>query len=141
MPVTIFVTAGLFVLFVVANWAVCTLLDGKGTFKDIISTAAYSLIPYLVTQIIKIPLTNVLVPSESVFIELITIIGLLWSIALLLVGMLTIHEFSFGKTVWSLILTLAGMVAMVFLAVLLFSLMRQVYSFVASVWKEIEFRF
>lgn len=141
MLVTLFVTAGLFLLFVVANWAICTLLDGKGTFRDIVSTTAYSLIPYLVSQVIKIPLTNVLVPAESVFIQIITVIGVLWSAALLIVGMLTIHEFSFGKTVWTLILTLLGMFAMVFLAVLLYSLMRQVFSFVTSVYKEIQFRF
>ncbi len=137
---TVLVTVGLFVIFVASNWAFCTLIDGKGTLKDIIATTAYSLIPYITTRIIAVILTNVLVPSESVFIEIVTAIGILWSFTVLLLGMLSIHEFSVSKTVFSLLFTLLGMVIILFLGVLIFSLIRQIANFVLSVYKEVIFR-
>ena len=141
MPVTLLLTVGLYVMFCVSNWAICTLIEGKGTIKDIMATTAYSLIPYLVTQGIAVILTNVLVPTESVFIAIITTIGLLWTGAILILGMLTIHEFSVSKTIIALILTILGMIAMVLLAILLYSLMKQMFSFFVSIYKEISFRY
>lgn len=141
MPVTLLLTVGIYVMFCISNWAICTLIDGKGTMKDIFATTAYSLIPYIITKGIAIVLTNVLVPTESVFITIITTIGLLWTAAVLILGMLTIHEFSLGKTLWSLILTILGMIAMILLAILLYSLMKQMFSFFVSIYKEITFRY
>lgn len=141
MPVTLLLTVGIYIMFCVSNWAICTLIEGKGTMKDIFATTAYSLIPYLVTQGIAVILTNVLVPTESVFITIITTIGLLWTAAVLILGMLTIHEFTVGKTIISLLLTLLGMIAMVLLAILLYSLMKQMFSFFISIYKEISFRY
>ena len=127
-------------MFCVSNWAICTLIEGKGTMKDILATTAYSLIPYILTQAIAVLLTNVLVPSEGVFITIITTIGLIWTAGILILGMLTIHEFSLAKTIWSLLLTILGMVAMILLAILLYSLMKQMFGFFVSVYKEISFR-
>lgn len=98
------------------------------------------MIPYLISQFIKVILTNVLVPKEAVFFEIICIIGLIWTIAVLFVGMMTIHEFTAGKTVWALLLTLLGIVIIVFLIILLFSLAQQLVNFIKSVYKEIIFR-
>ena len=141
MPVTLLLTVGIYVMFCVANWAICTLIEGKGTMKDILATTAYSLIPYIATQGIAVILTNFLTPSESVFITIITTIGLIWTAAILILGMLTIHEFSLAKTIWSLILTILGMIAMVLLAILLYSLMKQMFSFFISIYKEVSFRY
>lgn len=141
MPVTLLLTVGIYTMFCVSNWAICTLIEGKGTMKDIFATTAYSLIPYIITQGIAVVLTNVLVPTENVFIVIITTIGILWTAAILILGMLTIHEFSVAKTIISLLLTILGMIAMVLLAILLYSLMKQMFSFFISIYKEISFRY
>ena len=140
MLVELFLTVGVFTAFVISNWFISILLEGKGTARDIIATTAYSLIPYLVTQGIKIILTNVLVPSESVFIQIITTIGIVWTVAVLFTGLMTIHEFSVGKTIGSILLTLVGIVIIVFLIILLYSLVQQLGNFISSVYHEIIFR-
>ena len=141
MPITLLVTVGIYVMFCVANWGICTLIEGKGTMKDIIATTAYSLIPYVVTLFISTLLTNFLVPQEQVFISIVTIIGLIWTAGVLILGLLTIHDFTLSKTIISILLTILGMVAMVLLAILLYSLMKQMFGFFESVYKEIDFRF
>ena len=141
MPVTMLLTVGLYVMFCIANWAICTLFEGKGTIKDIFATTAYSLIPYIVCLAIRVVLTNVLVPSESVFIEIIMTIGIIWSAGVLILGMLTIHDFTVAKTIGALILTLLGIVAIVFLVIMLYSLLKQMFSFFVSLYKEIDFRY
>ena len=141
MPITILVTVGMYALFCISNWAICSLMDGKGTFKDICATTAYGLIPYIVTLAMSTILTNFLVPQEQVFIGIVTTIGLIWSAGVLILGLLTIHDFSLGKTIWTILLTLLGMAAIILLAILLFSLMKQMFGFFESVYKEIDFRY
>ena len=133
-------TVGVFTAFVISNWFMSVLLEGKGTAKDIIATTAYSLIPYLITQAIAVVLTNVLIPSESVFIQIITAIGFLWTGAVLFLGLMTIHEYSVGKTIWSIALTILGIVIIVFLIILLYSLLQQLINFISSIYKELVFR-
>ncbi len=137
---TFLTTIGLFIVFVISNWALCALIDGGGNFKNIVSTTAYSLIPFIITRFIMTVMTNVFVPSESVFVSIVSVIGILWSFLVLLLGLMTIHEFSVSKTVFSLLLTLLGMAVIVFLAVLIFSLIQQMANFIISVYKEIIFR-
>ena len=140
MMVELLLTFGLFIVFVAANWFISILLEGKGNIEDIIATAAYSLIPYIITQGIKVILTNFLVPSENVLITIVTTIGILWTAAVLIIGLMTIHEYSVAKNIWSLILTLVIIVFIVFLIILLYGLVEQFTSFISSIYKEISFR-
>lgn len=138
--VEIAVTFGIFVLFVLSNWVVSLLSDGKGSARDIIATVAYSMIPYVISQFIAVLLTNFLVPTESVFIEIVKIIGIIWTLVIMFLGLMTIHEYSVGKTIWSVILTLVGIIIIIFLIILLYSLLQQLIDFIRSVYKEILFR-
>lgn len=140
MPVQLVLTVGVFVAFVISNWFISVLFEGKGTIKDIIAIVSYSLIPYLVSQLIKIVLTNFLVPSESVFITIVTTIGLIWTIVVMFLGLMTIHEYSVGKTVFSILLTFVGIIIIVFIVILLYSLLQQLTNFISSVYREIIFR-
>lgn len=134
------VTIGAFMLFALSNWVVAALTDGKGTLKSIIATIAYSLIPYLISKFICVGLTNLLVPSESVFIDIISVIGIIWTASVLFLGLMTIHEYSVGKTIWALLLTILSMIIIVFLMILLYSLMQQLFDFIRSVFMEITYR-
>lgn len=140
LSTTILATIGIFLVFVISNWALCTLLDGKGTLKDITATTAYSLIPYIITRVIMVVMTNMFVQSESVYIQIVSVIGILWTALILILGMLSIHEFSLSKTIFALLLTVFGMMVIIFLAVLILSLFQQMVNFGTSVYKEILFR-
>lgn len=135
-PITFVRTGGVYILFCVANWGVCTLLDGKGTFKEIAATTAYALLPYVVSIYISTFISGYLLTSEEVYINMVQVIGGAWSIMLLVVGLLSIHDFTFVRTIGSLILTIVGVVVIIFFFMMFVGLLQQTWGFGTSVYKE-----
>ncbi|MEF2247387.1 YIP1 family protein [Paenibacillus sp. IITD108] len=133
-------TVGLFVLWVTANWALCTLLDGKGKAKEIWIYSSYALTPIIAATLISIIATNVLTKDEGMFIEYLMIVAYIWSLALLLIGMSTVHEYTLNKTLASSLFSVAGMSFILFLGVLVFGVIQQIYAFADTIYKELLFR-
>lgn len=132
-----------FVLFgawTVGNWAVCTLLDGEGTLKNICIYSAYSLIPYTAQLYINVVLSHFLIWDEFVFMQIIELIGTGWTVILLFSAIKSVHQYTFGKTVFAVILTIAAMLVMLFLLVLFMSLIQQVFIFISTVYTELSYR-
>lgn len=133
-------TLVLFSLWVVANWALCTLMDGEGRFADIWVASAYALLPYIITLAVVAVLSNFLVMQEGSFLECAMVIGQGWSIVLMFFAMQVIHQYSVKKTLVSMALTVVGIGIILFLCILLFSLFQQLYIFVYTIYSEIKFR-
>lgn len=130
-------TAGIVVLWTVVNWAVCTLFGGKGRIKEILSVISYSLIPSLIGSIVFVVVSNVLVPDEAAFLNVLTIICTAYTYILLAVGSMTVHDYSLGKFIGTTILTLFGCAIVVFLLVAVVILLQQTWGFLATVYSEI----
>ena len=130
----------LFAAWVVGNWSICTLLDGEGTMKNICIYSAYALVPYIAQIFITTILSHFLIQDEVVFIQAIRIIGIGWSVILLFSAIKSVHQYSFGKTVFAIVLTIVAMLIMLFLLVLFMSLVQQVYIFISTIYTEISYR-
>jgi hypothetical protein len=130
----------IFCVWVVANWAMCTLFDGEGTMRRIFIYSAYALVPYIVCSLANTILSHVLVEDEAIFMTTINIVGLIWSIALMLSAMKSVHQFSIGKTLLLILLTFVAMIAILFLLVLLLTLFQQVIIFILSIYTELSYR-
>lgn len=131
---------GAFTMWTIMNWMISTLFDGKGRIKDIWLYSSLCLQPYILTSIIRTILSNVFVPDEAVFLTWIDTVGILWSVAMLFVALIIIHEYTFGKVLWSSLGTLAGIGIVLFLAVLGFSLCQQILGFATDIVSEIGYR-
>ncbi len=128
------------ILWTFSNWMVTTLFEGKGRLKEIWSVTLIATIPYAFSLLLHALLTNIIIVDEAVFLNYIMIFGLLWSLILLLCGLMVLHDFSFSKVFWTSFLTIAFMAVIVFLAVILYSLFQQIYSFFIDIIDEIAYR-
>lgn len=129
-----------FLLWVVVNWSLTTLMEGKGTIKDIYIAAAFALTPYILIILPITLLSYFLLSQEAALYYVLRFVAQLWFFVLLFTGSMMIHEFSVKKTFWSTVFTGAGMVLVAFIALLFFSLIGEMVFFVTSLYNEINFR-
>lgn len=134
-------SAMIIVLWSIANWAICTLMDGEGWFKDIWITSCYSTMPLVVTTIPITVLSKILTISESSWLTLLSTLAFLWMILLMLMSNTIIHQYTLKKSIFSMILTILGVFILLLLVVLLVSLVAQFWDFLHTVGQELMFRF
>lgn len=133
-------TTVLFMAAIAVNWAVCTLLDGKGHLIEIANVGACALLPYICGLCITVMLSHVMTLDENTYIQVISVVSVLWAFIILLGGLSAVHEYSFSKTVASLLLTVVGMVILAFIVLLAASLLQQTWSFLRAVVTETIYR-
>ncbi|MBO5197659.1 MAG: YIP1 family protein [Lachnospiraceae bacterium] len=123
MVATFFIVTG-------ANWCFCTLLDGKGKFKDICYVAACAVLPMILMNILTLIASRFLTANESVILEYPALVIKGWALVIFFIGLSEIHDYSGKKTFLSLILTVVGILIILFLGLLLVMLFQQLYQFV-----------
>ena len=133
-------TIGILLVGCIANWAITTLVDGKGTFKNIFIYASYSLIPSAIAAFIVTIISQVMVQNEAVFVQAILIVGYAWTAILLFMSMMTVHTFTTKKAILMTLLTVVGMLVIVFLLMLLVVLYSQVSTFVTTIMYELFYK-
>lgn len=123
-------------LFVIANWSMTTLLDGDGSMKYIFMTLCYSLLPTIIIEIVIIALSNVLCIREIDFISVLNMLATLWTCLLAFFGLSVTHGYTLKRNLLAVILSLVGMIMILFLCLLFFSLIETIITFLSTVWKE-----
>ena len=129
-----------FIVLCVANWAMTTLFDGKGRFKDIYIGMCYALVPYILIQLPMILVSNMLTFEEGSFYSVLLSFSVIWCVFLVFVGLMEIHDYSPGKTFIFLIVTIVGAGVILFLMLVFFSLLSDAVAFFVSFYREIVFR-
>lgn len=129
-----------FFLFCIANWSITCLMEGEGRLKDIVTVVGYSMLPMVLTLVPVTLLSRFIADKEEAFYYLIVNGAMLYFVILLLVGIMTIHNFTLGKTCITLLLTLLAMLMIIFLCLLIYTLIDQMKMFVNSIYTELLFR-
>lgn len=133
-------TAGLVILFSVANWAVCVLMEGKGRLKEVFIVTAYATVPQIIYNLVFTLLSHIITsPSSTLLSGLSTAAAMLTGIVLT-VGLMVIHEFSFPKFLGSILLTAFAMLLIIFIIFMLGMLLSQLWSFLVTVFMETAYR-
>ncbi len=127
-------------MFIVSNWCFTTLMDGEGTFKDIVVFTCYALKPYVVMSIPMFIFSHILASEEMMIYNVLETFTLIWILALLFVGMMMTHNFTLGKTILTTLCTLVGICLLLFIALLLLNIVQDVTDFIRSLYSEISFR-
>ncbi len=129
-----------FLLWCGVNWAFTTLMEGKGSFTDILIASSYALTPLFIINIPMTLISNYLTQQEGNFYYFFISMAVLWAGILLFLGTMITHEYEVGKTVFTIILIIAGMVLLSFLGLLFFVLFDQLVAFINDIYTEITFR-
>lgn len=125
----------------IANWSLTTLMDGEGKFVEIFIATCFALTPLVIINFPWIILSNFLSHQEAMFYYLSQSLAFLWFVFLIYVGTMTVHQYTPGKTVVTIIFILIAMGFLAFLSLLFFSLIQQIVSFITTIYQEIVLRY
>lgn len=127
-------------LFATANWSITCLMEGEGRFKDILTVIGYSMLPMVLTYVPVTIISQFIASDEEGIYYLLMNISAIFFVLLLLVGIMIIHNFSFGKTLITLALTFVALLIIIFIILLMISLINQVWLFLESAYTELILR-
>lgn len=130
----------IFILFCVGNWSITTLMDGEGRFRDIVMVFGYSALPLSLINIPLAFLSLVFTYSESVYYTALSVLAGIWFFFLLFAGIMTVHQYTVGKLVATMLLTIFAMIALIFIYLLFFQLISQFITFVTGIYQELVLR-
>ncbi|MEV5028874.1 Yip1 family protein [Paenibacillus sp. LPE1-1-1.1] len=129
-----------FFLWCISNWAITTLMDGEGKFKEIVMATGYALFPLVIIYVPMTIASRFMVKEETAFYYLMMTISTIWFLALLFVGTMTVHQYSAFKTIITMALTVIVMGIIVFLGTLVLSMLQQMADFFINIYRELIFR-
>ena len=127
-------------LWVVGNWALTTLFDGKAKLPQIYMATCYAMLPYPLFQFPLIIFSNVVTVNEAEFYTLINTIVLIFCGIYIVVAMMQIHEYTMSKTILFTAFSIFAMLVIVFILLLFFSMISQGIAYFVSIVREILFR-
>lgn len=133
-------TLGIFVLWVIVNANICNLMDSKGKTSEVWMVSAYALLPIAFVTLPVTFISHFITIPEIAFLDIADTVAKGWSAVMLLMGLKAVHQYTLKKTIGTILLSLFGMALAVLLMVMVYSLFRQLYMFVNTVFNEIMFR-
>ena len=129
-----------FFLWCLSNWAITTLMDGEGKFKEIMMATGYALVPIVIIYTPMIIASRFMAEEETAFYYLMMSVASIWFVALLFVGIMTVHQYTVLKTAVTMLLTVVVMGIIVFLGTLVLSMLQQITEFFVNIYRELIFR-
>ncbi|PWT28034.1 MULTISPECIES: YIP1 family protein [Butyrivibrio] len=127
-------------LWVIGNWGLTTLFDGKGRLGQVYMATCYGLTPYPLVQLPLMIFSNYVTVDEQEFYTVLSGLTLVYAGILIVTAMGQIHEFSFGKNILFTVFTLFAMLVMIFILMIFFSMISQGVAYFISLGREFLFR-
>lgn len=130
----------LFLLLCISNWSVTCLLSGEGRLIDIMTVVGYSFMPCVLVYVPATIFSHFVAQNEEAFYTLLMGIAMAFSLILMLIGIMIVHNYTLGKTLLTILLTFFAMLVIIFVVMMLYTLIGQVITFFKSIYLELYFR-
>lgn len=127
-------------LWVIGNWGLTTLFDGKGKLGQVYIASCYAMTPYPLIQFPLMVFSNFVTMDEAEFYGVLSIISLVWAALLMIAAMAQIHEFTMRKNLLFMVFSLFAMLVIIFILMLFFSMITQGVAYFISLARELLFR-
>lgn len=129
-----------YLLLCVSNWSITCLMNGEGRMKDIAIAVGYGTVPITAMLFLGTLVSQAVADDEQAFYGIIIGLGIAYGAIVVLVGIMQVHNYTLGKTLITLFLTLVAMFIIIFLLLLLSNLLGMVVNFFRSIYTELIFR-
>ena len=126
-----------FVLFILGNWAVGTLINGKGNMKQVLKVTAYSLYPTVFLYVIGVIVSQGIIFEERMFVQFLFYFPMVMFAFYCFIGLIMVHQFTFTKGIGSVLLSAVAIVILIFVIVLLVTLVSGFINDLFTIWDEI----
>lgn len=124
-------------LFVVCNYLVTSINDGEGDLKQVYMTVAYATVPLTLALLSITALSYCVTNNEAFFLDVIMLIGCVWTIILLFLGLQTIHNYSVKEMIKSILITILFMFVVIVVILIVTIMWEQVWTFISTIGKEL----
>ena len=124
-------------LFTVSNWTVTTLFNGNGKMKDIFIVVCYSLTVPIIGDAIVTFASNFVTLDEVMILTSVQMLCYAYFAFLVVAGLTTIHEYGFGGSIMSIVMSIVAAAIILFIGILVFTMLERMVSFFSSVAEEL----
>lgn len=123
-------------VLIISNYLDTSIHDGLGGLKQIFVMFIYSMGPLMISLLSTTILSFVLTYNEVFFLNIIMMIGLVWSFINVFLGIIEIHDYTARQTIKSLLMTVLFTVIIAVVIIILVMMWEQLYMFLEALIKE-----
>ena len=127
-------------LFIVSNFLVCEVCEGKAAFRDVFISTAYVFAPFVVLMPFGIAISHIITGNELPLLQLAIIAISGWTVANLVIATMQIQMFELKVALKHLLITAFLMAVTVLALSLIYILCEEMVDMVISIAKEVYYR-
>lgn len=134
------IVAGFFILlglFIVCNWLVTSINDGDGTLAQVYMIPAYGCLPLLVVLAAITALSYGMTYNESFLLTIMLLVGIVWSVILIFLGFMTVHDYTAKENVKSILITVIFMMIAAIMVLIVIIMWEDLYEFLYTIGQEV----
>lgn len=125
------------ILFVVCNYLVTSINDGQGSLKQVYMLLAYATLPLIIAFLGITAVSYFVTTNEAFFLTVGMVIGVVWTIILLYIGLQTVHNYTAAETIKSVLLTILLIFVVVVVIMIVTIMWDQVWTFISTIGEEL----
>ena len=125
------------ILFVVCNYLVTSINDGQGTLKQVYMIPAYASIPLTCVLLGVTAVSYVVTTNEAFFLSVAMVIGVVWTMILLYIGLQTVHNYTAFETIKAVLLTFLLIFVVIVVIMIVTIMWDQVWTFLSTLGEEL----
>lgn len=126
-----------FILWIVANYLVCTISKGQGRFVDIFIGTAYALSPYVIFSIPLAIISNIFTAQEQSIYNFFNKGIYCWCIFLVFIEVMIIEGYEVGETVANIAWTVFTAAMMIVISLAIGGVVAQNYNYIYNIVMEV----
>ncbi len=126
-----------FVLWVVANYLVCSIRDGEGKFRDVFQASAYTLLPMIITFPLVAIISKGLTYNEAFIYHTVLDIGIAITVIYFIVMVKEIHFYDMKPTLGNIFISIFTGLMIMAVIVIVYLLLGEVYGLFSDIVREL----